>query len=265
MAKATTVSGYSKNGLPYIRIGDSESTPVIFDGLDFTHKPPASRELIMYGYIKKLVAAGYTVYQVRRKPNLPPGYDMKDMADDYAVMIKEELNYPVDIMGLSTGGSIAFYFAADHPELVRRLILAGTGYRLNEKGKALQLEVATLARAGKTRSASLRLMDGIMSGFTLFFAKMMMWLFAGTMISKDNASDGITEIEAEDRHNFKGRLAEIKCPTLVIGGDEDFFYGPIEDTAKGIPGSKLILYKGVGHGALMKKEFTADILAFLKS
>ena len=264
MSKSATYSGFSNNNLPYIRIGDGDRTIVIFDGLDFTHKPPRSKELMMYGYIKKLAAARYTVYQVRRKPGLPDGYSMKDMADDYAVMIKKELKYPVDIMGLSTGGSIAFYFAADHPELVRRLIIASSGYKLNEKGKALQLEVAALARAGKLGAASSKLMEGVLSGFSLFIAKIMTRLFTGAMFPGGNTSDGIVEIEAEDKHNFKERLAEINCPTLVIGGDNDFFYGPIEDTASGIPGAELVLYKDAGHGALMKKEFTADILSFLQ-
>ena len=264
MSKNVTYSGYSGNELPYIRIGNGTRTIVIFDGLDFTHKPPRSTELMMYGYIKKLVAAGYTVYQVRRKPGLPDGYSMKDMADDYAVMIKEELKYPVDIMGLSTGGSIAFYFAADHPELVRRLIFASSGYKLNEKGKALQLDVAALARAGKLGAASSKLMEGVLSGFPLFMAKIMTRLFAGAMFPQGKTSDGIVEIEAEDKHDFKERLSEITCPTLVIGGDSDFFYGPLEDTAAGIPGAKLVLYKNAGHGALMKKEFSADILSFLQ-
>jgi pimeloyl-ACP methyl ester carboxylesterase len=265
MLKAETNSGYSKNGLPYMRLGTGKRIIVIFDGLDFSHKPPHGMEMMMSGYLKKLVAAGYAVYQVRRKPNLPSGYSMKDMADDYAVMIKEELNYPVDIMGLSTGGSIAFYFAADHPELVRKLILASTGYRLNEKGRALQLEVAALARAGKTRAASSKLMEGMGEGFSNFITKIMMWLFAGMLIPGGKTADGIIEIEAEDNHNFRERLTEIKCPTLVIGGEKDFFYGPIEDTAKGIRNSRLILYANTGHGALMKKEFATDILSFLQS
>jgi homoserine acetyltransferase len=47
-------------------------------------------------------------------------------------------------------------------------------------------------------------------------------------------SDGLVKIEAEDKHDLKERLAEIKVPTLVIGGEEDFLY-PIRETAVGIP------------------------------
>jgi pimeloyl-ACP methyl ester carboxylesterase len=34
---------------------------------------------------------------------------------------------PVDLLGFSLGGFVAQVIAADHPHLVRRLILAGTG------------------------------------------------------------------------------------------------------------------------------------------
>ena len=75
-------------------------------------------------------------------------------------------------------------------------------------------------------------------------------------------SDGLVEIEAEDKHDFKERLAEIKVPTLVIGGENDCFY-PIRETAARIPSARLILYKNAGHMAIMKRQFGEDVLAFL--
>jgi len=67
-----------------------------------------------YGSLKD----DYTVYVVLRKPGLPHGYTLKDMADDYAAMIREEFGGPIDVIGVSTGGSIVQHFAADHPDLV---------------------------------------------------------------------------------------------------------------------------------------------------
>jgi len=66
-------------------------------------------------------------------------------------------------------------------------------------------------------------------------------------------------------HDSKQRLAEIRVPTLVIGGDQDFFF-PVElyrETAAGIPNAKLVLYEGVGHNAVASKRFAEDILEFL--
>src|SRR4030043_2063431 len=144
MAKRRAMTGYSGNGLPYACIGNGSRNLVVFDGLDFRHKPQSGIMLRMStGYLKGLTN-DYRIYFVSRRPGLPPGYSLRDMSDDYAVMIKDELGGAGDIIGVSTGGAIAQYFAIDHPSLVRRLILAMTGFRLTPESKELQRKVANL-------------------------------------------------------------------------------------------------------------------------
>ena len=47
----------------------------------------------------------------------------------------------------------------------------------------------------------------------------LLWVMGKSMFkSAKGPSDGLAELETEDRFNFKERLAEIKMPTLVIGG-----------------------------------------------
>ncbi|MFX0203958.1 MAG: alpha/beta fold hydrolase [Candidatus Hodarchaeota archaeon] len=259
-------AGYSESGLPYFRIGNSPRILVVFEGLSFEHKPPSGFMLRMVVGGFKRIAKEYTVYSVGRKPGLPTGYSMQDMSEDYATMIKDELGGgPVDIMGASTGGPIAQHFAVDHPDLVRRMVLAMTGYRLSEKGKKLQLLVGDLAREGKWRKAYSAIMDGVYpkGGIKKRFYKLLMWFFA-TFSAPSDPSDVLVTIEAEDKHNFKDQLSKVKVPTLVIGGEEDFFY-PIRETAAGIPDAELILYEGFGHNAMFdnSRQFQEDILAFL--
>lgn len=51
-----------------------------------------------------------------------------DMGDDMAVLL-EQLGYrQVDAFGYSLGGGVAFRLAVQHPEMVRRLVLASTGF-----------------------------------------------------------------------------------------------------------------------------------------
>jgi pimeloyl-ACP methyl ester carboxylesterase len=255
-------SGFSKNGLPYTRVAGGSRTLVVFDGLDFTHKPPSGFELSMMRYIKQLNPY-FTIYQVRRRPGLPEGYSIKDMADDYAVMVRDEFGGPVDIMGLSTGGTIAQQFAADHGELVGNLVLAMTGCKLNENGKRLQLGVAELVKKGKLRSAAVLMSTALFTGVSGFCMKPVFWLMGGMMFnSAAGPNDGLVEIAAEDAFDFSRRLKEIKAPTLLIGGDRDFFYD-IKETAEKFPSANLVLYPGIGHMAVMKRQFTEDLLAFL--
>ena len=53
------------------------------------------------------------------------------------------------------------------------------------------------------------------------------------------------------RHNAYNELDRIKCETLVIGGDSDKIVGKnsLEEIAERIPGSKLVILKGLGHMA----------------
>jgi pimeloyl-ACP methyl ester carboxylesterase len=78
-------------------------------------------------------------------------------------------------------------------------------------------------------------------------------------------SDTVVTLEAEDKFNFKERLAQITAPTLVAAGEQDPFYTPalFRETAAGIPHARLILYPGMGHPA-SGKHFQQDVLAFLR-
>jgi pimeloyl-ACP methyl ester carboxylesterase len=266
VAKRRLTTGYSSNGLPYASFGNGPHNLVVFDGLDFRHKPPSSILLPMtYGYLRRLVDY-YRIYVVNRKPNLPPGYSLRDMSDDYAVTIKKELGGAVDIIGVSTGGGIAQYFAIDHPDLVGRLVLVMTGFRLTEEARELQRQVANLARKGERRAAYALLSTAIIrKGIAKHFFKWFMWLMGPLMIPAD-PSDGIVEIEADDRYDLSDSLDRIEAETLVIGGEEDFFY-PVRETASKIPNARLVLYPNLGHNAMFvrSRQFGEEIKAFLLS
>lgn len=267
--KLEAVTGYSKNGLPYFRLGSGQRIIVIFGGgPDFQHKPLSGFQLRMVSSSFKELAKDNTVYYVSRRGGLPVGYSTRDMSDDYAAMIKEELAGSVDIMGFSSGGPIAHYFAVDHPDLIRHLVLAETGYRLSEEGKEWTRHLGDLARQGKWRKAAVFMGAAIYpKGPKKYLFRFLMWLFGKSMFdASGDPSDGLVEVEAEVDHGFTSeQLAEIKVPTLVIGGEEDKYYLNRE-TSEGIPNARLILYKGFGHNAFddNKLQFQTDILAFLK-
>jgi pimeloyl-ACP methyl ester carboxylesterase len=263
MPKSKTETGYSRNGLPYARTGCGPRLLVIFDGLDFTHKPPSWMERWLFtGFIKRL-GGEYSVYQVRRRPGLPQGYTMRDMAADYAVMIKDELGGPVDVMGVSTGGPMAQHFAVDYPGLTRRLVLAMTGPRLSQTGKKLQRDMAAFIRAGRWAQAGMAMSGALFSGVGGWLFRLWCRVMGRSVFgSPKDPSDGLIEIEAEDRHDFRDRLKDIKVPTLVIGGDKDYFYD-VSETAPGITDVRTIIYPGVGHTAVFQPHFAEDVAAFL--
>jgi pimeloyl-ACP methyl ester carboxylesterase len=263
MLKNWITTGYTKNNLPYVRIDGGPRNLVIFEGLNFNHKPPTGIQLRMIISSYRVFSSHFTIYYVGRKPGLPAGYTIKDMADDYAVMIKNEMNVPVDTMGLSTGGPIAQQLTVDHPEIVRHLVLASTGYALSVSGATAQRKVSEFVRQGKYRSAAVTMAALMSSGMKRPIMKAIFWMMGAYMFrSYYGLSDGLIELEAEDKFNFKERLPEIKIPTLVIGGENDRFY-PIAETGAKILSARVIIYPNAGHMISMNHRFNQDILAYL--
>ncbi len=265
MANEKTKAGYLNCGIPYCRLGHGPRPLVVFQGLMFENKPPAGMMSSMY----KFLADEYTIHVVLRKPGLPQGTSMKDMADAYARMIREEFGGAVDVIGVSTGGSIAQHFAADHPDLVRKLVIHSSAHTLSEEAKALQMQVARLAQERKWIQAYVLLIGSVFpqSGYKKILSKPVVWLAAlmmGGLTAPKDPNDLVVTVEAEDRHNFRDRLGEIQAPTLVIAGVEDPFYTEnlFRETAAGIPHAKLILYEGMGHPA-SGKRFEQDVHDFL--
>lgn len=258
-------SGYFRSGLPYNRLGHGPRPLVVFQGLMFENKPQSGLTTQMYNFLKE----DYEIYAVLRKPGMPQGYSLRDMADDYATMVREEFGGPVDVIGISTGGSIVQHFAADHPELVRRLVVHSSAYSLSEDAQRLQLKIADLAQQRHWRQAYSLLISSVFprSGLMKHVSKPVVWL--GSMVmslsAPDDPTDLVVLIEAEDQFNFIDQLDRITAPTLVVAGDQDPFYtnDSFRETAEGIPNARLILYEGMGHPA-SGKRFQQDVLMFLR-
>ena len=270
MAKLSHSQGYFPCGMPYDKFDGGPRILVIFQGLVFENKPMAKFMANQFTSMYGPLLDGYTVYIVGRKPGMPEGYTMQDIAEDYAGMIREEFGGPVDVLGVSTGGSIVQHFAAGHPGLTRRLVLHSSAYTLNDSAKKAQMRVAQMARRRKWTAAFAALMGVSLpeKGFKRTVLKPLYWLmslFAGPIMGiPDDPTDLAVTIEAEDRHDFRERLAEIEAPTLVIAGDKDPFYSAqlFRDTAAGIPHARLVLYQGMGHPA-KGKQFKEELRAFL--
>jgi pimeloyl-ACP methyl ester carboxylesterase len=265
-------SGFFKGGLPYNRLGNDPLSLVAFQGLIPEHRPLSGLMGQMLLVPFRQLSKHYTVYVVNRRPGLPQGYTLADMANDYADMVQGEFGVPVDLIGLSTGGSIAQVFAADHPQLVRRLVLYSSAYKLGEEGRQFQERLAGLAqerRWGEVSAEGFAFMFLPRQGLAKQVTRPIAWLIGVLSMvfarSQADPSDYLVTIEAEDKFNFQSRLSEIKAPTLVIGGARDPFYSPelFRETAAGIPQAQLILYEKAGHGPTGKRV-TQDILTFLE-
>jgi pimeloyl-ACP methyl ester carboxylesterase len=264
-------TGYFEDNLPYARIGGKPQIFLNIEALSTEHKPPSGFILKQFKKTAEPFLSNYTVYLIGRRPNLPEDYLFDKMADDYAEMIRREFKGPVDVAGVSTGGQLAHYLAANHPNTIRKLVIMSAAYRLSDRGVEIERKAAEYfqrKKYGKSMAAMMEMVypSGIKSTFIKFFIK----IFGKIIFRKVKyPNDFLVEVRADREMNFKDRLSEIKVPTLILSGESDIGYSAedVRDTAKGIPNSKLIIYKGYGHNLTMsnRKQVLKDTLEFLQS
>jgi pimeloyl-ACP methyl ester carboxylesterase len=204
-----------------------------------------------------------------RRRRMPRGMTMAELAAEHADAVAEEFALPVDLMGESTGGSIAQQVAADRPEVVARLVLASTACRLGPLGRDLQRKVGQAVRAGQRRRALAVAAAGLVPphrGQTL--AAAVGWLSAGRIVKDDGDwADLATTIEAEDDFDLAHCAAPIQARTLIVGGAEDRFYSPslFAETARLIPNSRLLLVESRGHITVLRDpSVRREIAEFLR-
>jgi pimeloyl-ACP methyl ester carboxylesterase len=210
------------------------------------------------------LARGRRVVVFNRRPRLPRGMTMAELAAEHAEAIRHGLEAPVDVVGVSTGGSIAQQLAADHPGAVARLVLISTACRLDGEGRRLQRRVAARIRAGAPRQASAVLAAALVPpGPGQVAAAAAAWLLGPSVIREPGDLDDMaTTIEAEDGFDLAA-CPVIGARTLILAGADDRFYAPslFEETARLIPGSQLHLVAGRGHMTVMSDRRARSALA----
>lgn len=251
--------------MAYLRTG--AGAPLLYlPGLSGDHRAPrgSDRGFVLRGI--RPFAAVRDVWWVNRRPGLEPGVTMADLARDYAKAVRAELDPPVDVLGVSTGGSVALQLAADHPALVRRLVLVCSACRLGPEGREGQRRVADLAGRGKLRRGGGLMMSMAGRGPV---SRRLLWPLGwamGPSLLGHGDPDLLRTIEAEDAFDLRERLPRVEVPTLLVGGDRDRFYtgGVFEETARLLPNGRLLIYEGKGHaGVLMSRRLAGDVIAFL--
>lgn len=200
-----------------------------------------------------------------RRPDLPADLTMRDLAVEQADAIRQ-LGAPMDVIGVSTGGSIAQQVAADHPDAVRRLVVLSSACRLGPLGRRLQAEVAA-----ELRERHLRRAVGVGAGAIAprglrSIGRGVGWVAARRAIPSERAAaDLLATLDAEDAFDL-ATCAPVTAPTLIIGGGRDRFYSPelFAETSALIAGSQLHVFADRGHVTVMRdRRAQAMIAGFL--
>jgi pimeloyl-ACP methyl ester carboxylesterase len=237
-------------GLPYAAIGSGEplvvfagvwpTTGVESDAFVRTSVAPLSR-----------LASTRRLIVLNRREGLARGITLHELADEYAGFVREVVGGPVDVLGNSTGGSIAQVVAAEHPDLVKRLVLLSAACRLGHDGRIMQADVAAHIRAHRHREAAGVLTAALAPEPLRGAARLGGRSVARQILhSLPDATDLATTLEAEDDFDLAD-LPTITTPTLILGGTHDNFYDTylFHETARLIPNSTVMILPR-GHGGV---------------
>lgn len=202
-----------------------------------------------------------------------PSSSMEQMADDAITFIQAKGFQQVDLLGFSLGGMVAQEIVLKQPQLVRKMVLAGTGPAGGEG-------ISTVA--GVTFYDILRrFFTGQDAKQFLFFTRTPGGIEAGKAFlarlkerteNRDkeiSVSAFLAQLEALRVWGKKAPadLSVVKQPVLVVNGDNDRMVPTVNthDLARRLPNSQLIIYPDAGHGGAFQfhADFVRSTLAFL--
>lgn len=189
-------------------------------------------------------------------------FGMGQLADDVATMLDAEGVDRAVVVGLSMGGMVAQHVALRHPQRVEGLVLmATTGGGLALRPPPVQVVTQLLSvpfgrrEDGGTNFGALARLILPRSHVSNALEFMSDW----PQVFEDNPirpEAFFGQLGAVLTHFGGPRLRAIRCPTMVVTGDDDVLIPPrnAELLARAIPGAELEVIHGVGHGIPLLDE-----------
>jgi pimeloyl-ACP methyl ester carboxylesterase len=187
--------------------------------------------------------------------------DTIEEAADHAYGFITALGFEeIDIFSFSMGGMIAQDLILEHPDLVRRLVLTGTGPRGGKDiEKVAGVTYWDILRATLTRSDPKEFLFFNRDATGKSAAKAFIKRLQERTIDRDRPATIKalrTQLKAIQKYgrSAPSDLSALTMPTLIANGDHDRMVPtPLsEDLHRRIKGSRLIIYPNSGHGGIFQ-------------
>jgi len=197
------------------------------------------------------------------------------MAADAVAFVRALGLERIDLLGFSLGGMVAQVIAQGHPDLVRRIILAGTS-PAGDAGPAnafpvLQEAIRKATAEGKHPKHFLFFSPTASSqaAADAFLARLNERIADRDPAATNEAIGAqVTALAKWEQSSSPAGLADVHRPVLVVNGDDDTMIPTISsfNLARLLPDVQLSIYPNAGHGALFQHHdlFVQQALDFLR-
>jgi non-heme chloroperoxidase len=275
-----------------LNVGTENSTPI---NLYYEDHGAGRPVVLIHGWplsgrswesqVPALVDAGHRVITYDRRgfgySSQPwTGYDYDTLAADLNALLEHLDISEVTLVGFSMGGGEVVRFISSYGTArVAKAVLASAVppylYKSADNPDG-GLDDATIAQfEGGVKTDRIAFVDGFVTNFFSTDGKTELVSEAQHMYNRLLASFASPKgtldcIGAFGRTDFRGDVAAVNVPTLIIHGDSDLIV-PFEVSGKrsheAIAGSQLVVLEGAPHGANVTHadRFNKELLAFLSS
>jgi len=263
MPTFTTPHGIDLN---YVDSGAGEHTVVFAHGLLMDHG--------MFEAQRQELGVRYRIlaYDHRGQGDSAPaedGYDMDSLTEDAVALITAQVTGPCHFVGLSMGGFVGMRIAARYPELLRSLTLIDSSARAEGFVDRWRYRLLNSLARVLGPGALLRFIRPVVFGQSFLRDP-------SRRIERERWEHHLQSLPRRivgpisgvlNRSGVESELAYIRCPTLVIVGNEDQTTPVIEAEymVKGIANARLEVVSPSGHSSSIEAPaaVSAALLQFL--
>jgi 3-oxoadipate enol-lactonase len=196
---------------------------------------------------------------------VPPGpYTIDEIGGDVLELLDSLGLERISFCGLSLGGAVGIWLAANAPARLDRLVLCCTAAQFPPP-ELWEERAAAARRDGVEALADAVMQRWFSAGFRAAHPETVARFRA--LVASTPAEGYAACCEALRDLDLRPRLGEVAAPTLVVAGSEDPATPPERGQliADGIPGARLVVIEGVAHLANLERpgELDATVLDHL--
>ena len=198
-------------------------------------------------------------------------YNVENFAQIVKGLMEKLKIKSASIIGHSMGGRTAACFALRYPQHTKKIVIVGSpiGYfkpplsmRLMNMPLLSDIMYAIRSKWAMKPMIEKLVVDTVTEVIDSFLIE---WTEDSMKMPKEVGLKAMNDLM---KTSYTDKLAEIKAPALIIFGDNDNAVSITESDVlqSGIPGSRLEILEGAGHGVMFEKpeRFNQLVLEFLK-